>query len=643
AYCTYYIENQYDKETILAMYMNQIFLGEGNVGLEEASRYYFNKSATSLTPAEAALLTGVIPAPSIFNPVRNLHIALARQKRILFDMANNKELHFEEKQIEKNFENKIEESIRKFKSIYGVEEVKANEKVRYTSKIGKFGYDRDFKINLAPDFNDSIRDFVLKKFSSEELERKSINVYTTLDYVKQEIAQIAVREGVDKVRNSLEKRRKEYLKKNNKKEAKREKEIISGMNGSLVSINPYNGHIEALIGSYGISRIYQMNRAEEAKRQPGSSIKGLIYALALEKRIITPSSIVVDEKLEIKGYSPKNWYGGYKGQMTARQALAQSVNTVSVKLLQEMGVEYFLAKLALILDIPYSELNERIGKNLSLALGSGELSPLELSLVYATLANGGIRVKPQKILKIVDSDGIEIYIPPENDDRTQIIDPIACAMAINMMEAVLSEEGTMFIKLKDDTRFPMAGKTGTVQSPRQAKKKWGGRSGVRDSWFAGIFPGLATSVWIGNDRGAPFPGSGSGNSGQVWVKYALYLKRRIGFEDYLIRPFDGDFVRVDICGETGELLSDVPDCKYPLYKQYYYRGDEPQKIVDQTISDEIKNDPIEFNIDGQEEGVDLGDETNEIKLPDPPAPPEEIEEETNLPVEENKEETPPGN
>lgn len=619
AFCTYYIENRYDKETILAMYMNQIFMGEGNTGVEEAARYYFNKPASNLTPAEAAMLTGVIPAPSLHNPVRNLDMALKKQKYILQNMGKNKNLHFDPKKIEKDFDKKIDENIRKFRATYKVKEASTQTnqttKRKYISEIAKNGYDRDFKLNLAPEFNDSIRRFVFERFTSQEIEQKSITVYTTLDYSKQEIAQIAVREGVEKVKIALEKRRAEYLEKNNQQEAKREKEIIDSMNGSLVSINPYTGYIEAMVGSHRLNTVYKLNRAEEAKRQPGSTIKALVYALALEKRIINPSSIVVDEKLNFKGYSPKNWYSGFKGQMTARQALAQSVNTVSVKLMHEFGVNNFLKKLSLILDIPYSELQERMGNNLSLALGSGELTPLELAVVYATLANGGYRVVPRKVLKIEDNYGNILYSDMEELDKIQVIDPVACAMAINMMEAVLSQEGTMVVTVKQDEKFPMAGKTGTVQTPKSATKKWNNRKGVRDSWFAGIFPGLATSVWIGNDQGAPFPGSGSGDSGQVWVKYAKYIRIVFGFEEALVRPFEGDFVRVDICGETGELLSEVEDCKYPLYKQYYYRGDEPQKISDEKIVQEIKKDPLEFDIGEREMGTDLeeGDSGIEIK------------------------------
>ncbi|MDX1960831.1 MAG: transglycosylase domain-containing protein [Leptospiraceae bacterium] len=620
-FCAYYIERQYDKDTILSMYMNQIFLGEGNIGLEEAARYYFNKPATNLSPAEAALLTGIIPAPSVYNPVRNLKISLDRQRRILEDMAKNKSLHKKPELISKKFDDSIREQIQKFKTNYNVKEVESQDKKKFISEIGKYGYDRDFKLNRAPDFNESIRKLVLEKFTSEALERKSLNVYTTLDIQKQEAAQTLIQDGVSIVKTALEKRKAEYAKEGDKEEVAREKEIIDGMNSSLVSLNPFNGHVEALVGAYKISSIYRLNRAEESKRQPGSSIKGLVYALALERRVINPSSIVVDEKINFGGYSPRNWYGGYKGKMTARQALAQSVNTVSVKLLNEVGIDYFLNKLSAILNTTESDLKERFGNNLSLGLGSGELSPMELAIIYSTIANGGYRITPKKILKITDSDGVELFVPEEEGQKVQIIDPIACAMAINLMEAVLSEEGTMSLKLKGE-KFPLAGKTGTVQTPQTVQKKWSGRKGVRDTWFAGIIPGLVTTIWIGNDNGAPFPGSGSGNSGQVWVRYSLFIKKNLDIQDALIRPFEGDYVRVDICGETGEILSDDLECKYPLYKQYYYKGDEPRaKIIDQQTLEELKKDP-EFEIKHEEEGVDLNEPTPDSENYQPKTPKE---------------------
>ncbi|EMO25621.1 penicillin-binding protein, transpeptidase domain protein, partial [Leptospira interrogans serovar Bataviae str. HAI135] len=147
-------------------------------------------------------------------------------------------------------------------------------------------------------------------------------------------------------------------------------------------------------------------------------------------------------------YSPKNWYRGYKGEVTARIAFAQSINTIAVKLLNEFGVNEFLEKISMILDIDKSTLEKRFQPNLSLALGSGELSPMELALIYATIANGGKKVSPIQILRITDFEGSEMFSTPLKDPNevVQILGPVACAETINLLEAVLSEQGTMKLK-----------------------------------------------------------------------------------------------------------------------------------------------------------------------------------------------------
>ncbi|AAN50890.1 transglycosylase [Leptospira interrogans str. 2003000735] len=576
-YCTFYLENQFDKNTILSMYLNRIFLGEGNTGVEEASRYYFNKAATELTPEEAAMLVGIIPAPSNYNPVRSLKTALKRQKLVLIPMAQNQHLHPNPSNIDKNFPRKIDSNLKKFKSFYNVEITKDGEKEFYSSDIARYGFDKDFTVNLAPDFNYGIRQHILDTFSEIDIETRGMNVYTTLDYDKQEAAEKSLREGIESVRKKLNETKASYSKKGNSEETRIQQSIIDNMNGSLISINPGNGYIEAMVGSYKISNIFRLNRAVSALRQPGSTIKALVYTIAFENRIITPSSMVIDEAINIRGYSPKNWYKGYKGEVTARIAFAQSINTIAVKLLNEFGVNEFLEKISMILDIDKSTLEKRFQPNLSLALGSGELSPMELALIYATIVNGGKKVSPIQILRITDFEGSEMFSTPLKDpnEAVQILDSVACAETINLLEAVLSEQGTMKLKLKDEDSFPMGGKTGTVQSPKEARKKWGSRKGVRDVWFAGINPDLVTTVWIGNDVGAPFEGSGSAISGNIWFRYVNYIAKNIGFSNTLIKPFNGDFVQVDVCGETGlQLHSSVP-CMYPLYGQYYYIGEQP--------------------------------------------------------------------
>ncbi|TGK34946.1 penicillin-binding protein [Leptospira gomenensis] len=619
-YCTFYLESQFDKNTILSMYLNRIFLGEGNTGVEEASRYYFNKAAAELTPAEAAMLVGIIPAPSNYNPVRSLKIALKRQKLVLFPMGENPQLHPVPSKVERNFSQKVDANIKKFKSFYKVEVAKDGEKEFYSSDIARYGFDKDFTVNLAPDFNYGIRQHILDTFSEIDIETRGMNVYTTLDYDKQDAAEKSLRDGIESVRKKLNEVKSLYLKKGDNEEARIQQSIIDNMNGSLMSINPGNGYIEAMVGSYKISNIFRLNRAVSTLRQPGSTIKGLVYALAFENRIITPSSKVVDEEINIRGYSPKNWYKGYKGEVTARIAFAQSINTIAVKLLNEVGVGTFLEKISAILDIDKATLERRFQPNLSLALGSGELSPMELALVYATIANGGKKVTPIQILRITDFEGSEMFSAPVKDpeEAVQILDPVACAETINLMQAVLSEQGTMKLKLKEEDAFPMGGKTGTVQSPKEARKKWGNRKGVRDAWFAGINPDLVTTVWIGNDIGAPFEGSGSAISGNIWFRFASYVARNIGFSETLIKPFNGDFVKVDVCGDTGLLLHPSVVCAHPLYGQYYYIGEQPEAPAGATVSaepsqDEIKTEESRGTTPNSEDGD--GDSV-ELELPE---------------------------
>ncbi|XDD50675.1 transglycosylase domain-containing protein [Leptospira sp. WS92.C1] len=576
-YCTFYLESQFDKNTILSMYLNRIFLGEGNTGVEEASRYYFNKAAAELTPQEAALLVGIIPAPSNYNPVRSLKTALKRQKLVLVPMSENPHLNPDPSKVDQNFPKKIDASLKAFRSFYKVEVTKDGDKEFYSSEIARYGFDKDFTVNLAPDFNYGIRQHILDTFSEIDIETRGMNVYTTLDYDKQDAAETSLREGIESVRKKLNDIKSGYLKKGNSEEARVQQSIIDNMNGSLISINPSNGYIEAMVGSYKISNIFRLNRAVSALRQPGSTIKALVYTLAFENRIITPSSKVIDEEINIRGYSPKNWYKGYKGEITARIAFAQSINTIAVKLLNEFGVNEFLEKISIILDIDKSVLEKRFQPNLSLALGSGELSPMELALIYATIANGGKKVTPIQVLRITDFEGSEMFSSPikNPNEEIQILDPVACAETVNLLQAVLSEQGTMKLTLKEEDAFLMGGKTGTVQSPKEARKKWGSRKGVRDAWFAGVNPDLVTTVWIGNDVGAPFEGSGSAISGNIWFRYVNYIAKNIGFSDVLIKPFNGDFVKVDVCGDTGNLLHSSVPCTYPLYGQYYYIGEQP--------------------------------------------------------------------
>lgn len=621
-YATYYIESKYTKDEILSMYLNQIYLGQDNLGVESASRYYFDKSASELSPAEAAMIVGSIPAPSLYNPVENLRIALNRQRIVLSEMARNQDplVIPRDKRITENFGSLLDESIRRFRKQYNVVSIKEEgKKERFTSYIGDKGYDRNFKLNLAPDFNMDIRRYILDNYLDEELEGRQISIHTTLDYEKQKIAETALKEGIESIRKEILALSNPPKKKKGKSVTKSAdpkivKEIAEGMRGSFVSLDPSTGDVEVFVNNLRISTSYRPNRIENSLRQPGSTIKALVYTLAFEKRIVNPSSIVVDEHISFSGYSPKNWYSGYKGEVTVRRAFAQSINTISVKLLNDIGLTYFLDKLGDILSLDPEVVQKRFNRNLSLALGSGELTPMELATIYATIQNGGKKIIPRKILKITDSQSLEDFSFP-TVETYQVLDPVACAMALDTIESVLTEEGTMPIRTGKEERFPMGGKTGTVQSPKEARKKWGNIVGVRDAWFSGLIPNASSVVWIGNEWGAPFPGSGSGTTGKVWWKFAHAVVQKNGSnsDTLLAQEIQGSYLKLDICADDGTQLEadwekefievalvepnpTIPEstvsktpktevekkknpkyCKYPLFGQYYYIGDGAER------------------------------------------------------------------
>jgi membrane peptidoglycan carboxypeptidase len=652
-YATFYIEANFSKEEILAMYLNQIYLGQDNIGVESASRYYFDKSAKDLNPAEAAMIVGLIPAPSIYNPVDNLRISLKRQKMVLAEMARmeDPQIRPSDTKISPQFNALVDESIRKFRKAYSVIEIEEDPekqiRARYESSIGSKGYDRNFNVNLAPDFNLEIRRHILTQYSEEDLDGRRITVHTSLDYEKQKIAEAALKEGIETIRKEILSQADPVLAK--KKKAKPAdinlvKEISSGMRGSFVSIQPSTGNVEVFVNNLRISNSYRPNRIESSYRQPGSTIKALVYTLAFEKRLVHPSTIVKDEKISIGGYSPRNWYSGYRGEVTVRRAFAQSINTISVKLLNQMGMDYFLDRLGEILSLDSETVKKRFSRNLSLALGSGELTPMELATIYATIQNGGKKVTPRKILRVTDSASEDDFMDLEPRPY-QVLDPVACAMALDTLQSVLTEEGTMPIKISADERFPMGGKTGTVQSPKEALKKWGNLSGVRDAWFAGLIPDSTSVVWIGNEWGAPFPGSGSGTTGRIWWKFAYAFSNRtetIG-KSLLNQEIQGSYLKLDICADDGtQLENDYQEvfltlngessmqnprfCKYPLFAQYYYIGDTPpRRSIEIPLPQKPDSEPEDTQArEGESEiqKIDKIKENLEEKKPNPSSLPD---------------------
>ena len=494
------LEQEFTKEEILCLYLNKIYMGNGRYGAEEASWFYFNKPPDSLNVAEASFLVGLYPSPEKYNPLNNIKLALQKQEIVMNKLVESGLITEEQKTKERN----------KFIQEY---QIKPSE--NDSGKIAQYGASKFFRLNKSPTLNEYVKNFLEENIIRDILQKKSLNIYTTIDLKSQQIALNALREKI-----------KSYRKKNQELYEKHllDKNLANQIEGVLVSIDIPTGHVRALVGGYEIFDTGIMNyRIFRMKRQVGSTIKGFLYALALERNIYQIDSTVIDEPVIFKDYKPKNWYNGYLGEIPLRKAIARSTNTVAVKTLNQIGIDYFRDEITQILGISFHDAKNRFPRNLTIALGSFELTPLELNLLYAAILNQGYKIVPIIIQKIETEDGITLYEDYTVQKNISIIKPETSANILELLRSVVDEDedGTAgwIGKLKKENPhflpYDIAGKSGTTQIPSEIRKKYNHLYGVRDSWFVGMIPTNVTTVWLGHDKGIPF----QGQAVSIWVDY----------------------------------------------------------------------------------------------------------------------------
>lgn len=504
----YLIEKYLAKDEILCLYLNRIYMGEGRYGAEDASWFYFHKSPEKLTAAEAAMITGIFPSPRRYSPLNNINNAMKKQSLVLYALFE--EGHLTAKQIKKEIET--------FKTNYRVS-IEKNESS--PGSIGLYGYNRSFRVNLAPDVNEYIRRYLTSIISDEEDLLPGSKVYTTIDKKRQLAAIQSVRSTVESIRNKSS-RTAPFP-------PQRMEVMLNEFNGVFIALEPVSGKILAMVGGFKTGEESYTDRVWSMLRQPGSTIKAFLYAYAIEKGLVDLHSIVVDEAVNISGYKPTNWYNGYKGEISLKEAVALSVNTVPVKLLREIGMADFRRKLSLATDIPLN----RLENNLSLALGSSEITPIELARLYGVFLNSGYKINPVLIKKIENADGSireESAATTLNNER--IFTEKTCNETIQLLRASIDNSaGTAFWIKKAMTEkgltLSVAAKTGTVQTDKMIKKKYRHLKGSHDVWFVAMIPGEVDVVWFGNDSGMPFNGSGSGTAGGAWLQYAAGALKEI--------------------------------------------------------------------------------------------------------------------
>ena len=414
-----WLEMRLGKQDILELYLNRVYFGAGAYGIEAAAQRYFDKSARALTLGEAAVIAGLLKAPSKYSPLNNPGAARTRARVVLQKMLAAR-------LIDPIAEMEASRVIVKFA----------------TQKPTKDGSGLEYAI-----------DYVLERMPPLLGNgHAEVIVETTIDAKLQRRAQAVVEQALQ-----------------------REGEVAHASQAGVVMLD-MEGGIAALVGGRSFNDS-QFNRAIKSRRQPGSAFKPFVYLAALESGL-TPDSTVYDLPVTIDHWSPRNDNGLHRGAVTMRQALAQSINSVAVRLQYDVGVKRVVA-VAQRLGVK-SELR----RGPSLALGTSEVSLLEMTGGYTAFANGGRRVEPHIIKRVRISSGRVLYMRPPSPTEISIAPVHVGGMNDMLNSAMVQGTGRRAGLLL----HPAAGKTGTTQE-------------FRDAWFIGYTAHLAAGVWVGNDQG----------------------------------------------------------------------------------------------------------------------------------------------
>jgi penicillin-binding protein 1B len=469
------LERRLSKHDIFALYCNEAYLGQRGAvavrGVKEAARIYFGKQLKDLSLAEAATIAGMIQGPSRYSPLRHPEAAQARRNIVLDAMVRD--------------------------GWIGAEQA-----VAITGQAVALSTPPQSETSLAPYFVDQVN----RVSDSFDVSPASQKIYTTIDLDLQQLAEAALKKQLDRLDTAYKNR-------------------AVKPQAALVALDPRTGNVLAMVGGRDYAES-QLNRATDARRQPGSTFKPFVYAAAIEDGM-SPVRTFADAPREFvydrnKTYRPANFGGGYSMRdVTMRTALVKSLNVVTVDVAMQTGLAR-IANLAQRFGLP------RPAKFPALALGTEEVTPLELAAAYATFVNGGRRVEP----KVIRSVGEPPATHAAGDDGadSQVISPTTAYMMTNMLSAVV-DHGTGQAARGAINGTAIAGKTGTS----------------RDGWFVGYSPNLVCAVWIGFDDNQQLGLTGAEAALPAWtdfMKAAIEAKPTLGGENFEC-PEGIEFVEID--------------------------------------------------------------------------------------------------
>ncbi len=505
AFLAFQLEHRYTKDKILELYLNQIYLGSGAYGVESAAQTFFGKPVKDLNLAECALIAAMPKAPSRYSPLVNKDLAVKRRNIVLKQMANS---------------GMITEDAHKKSAAESISFGKQNKKPV-----------------KAPYFVEYVKRNLEETIGSSRLYKGGLTVNTTLSFELQKTAEKAVENGLYALETRM----------------KQQKIMDPRPQGALIALNVQSGGILAMVGGRDFDKS-PFNRATSARRQPGSAFKPVVYAHAIEQGF-TQNKMILDAPVVFKGgengkdWQPKNFSGKYKGEITLRKALTQSVNIPAIRLIKMLGPSS-------VVQFGYTlGIESTLSPNLSLALGTSETTLIDLTSAYAVFPNMGKSIKSFGIMEVLDREGrIILQAKPK---QKIAMSRAGAAIITNMLCGVIQEgTGKKARKLKR----AVAGKTGTTNN-------------YNDALFIGFSSSIAAGVWIGQDN---FTTLGKWETGAkaalpIWMEF---MEKAL--ENSQCQYFDipDDVVKIRMDPLTGRR---TPDNSTHAVSALFKRGTEPKR------------------------------------------------------------------
>ena len=494
------IEEKYTKKEILAMYFNTVYLGDGNYGFEAAANHYFNKPLRQCRLLEYAILVGMLPNPTYYSIVNNPDNSRKKVDQILSRLVKNNII---DKQT-------MAEELELFDKEY----TNINKQVK--------GAQWKMTVNRTPYVNEYVRQELLNYFNKDELALSGLKIYTTVNERYYRVADSVMKENIRNLQSSSSNR---------------------SYQGAMVSIDPKTGGILVMIGGDGYTLQNQFNRAVQAKRQIGSVIKPFIYLYAFEGGA-QPFSTMVDTNYSYPqgtgkpAYSPRNFDRRYRGEITLETALSKSINTIAVKLLNDIGLSYFIEH-----SREFFGENAYIPNALSIGLGTMEMSPLDLASAYSALANNGTKYEPYIVDKIIDMDGNELSVTALVDrtpHKISATSPASYYFLNTTLQKVIAPGGTAYRSANTyGFKYPSySAKTGTT-------------SEHRDNWFAAYNDEIVTITWIGSDRNDLLPNNVTGGATTALATFQYLNAITPSSKREFNWPVPSDVLIVEICQDSG--------------------------------------------------------------------------------------------